>query len=69
MRNPWISSEQEALHAATALPDEIFHLGDRGHVRAGDRADLVLVSGDPTADISQTLAIDRIWKRIVDEKW
>ena len=53
---------EEALHAATALPDAIFHLGDRGHVRAGDRADLLLVDGDPTRKISDTLAIDRIWK-------
>lgn len=53
---------EEALHAATALPDAIYHLGDRGHARAGDRADLLLVSGDPTKDISQTLAIDRVWK-------
>ncbi len=53
---------EEALHAATALPDAIFHLGDRGHVRAGDRADLLLVSGDPTQNIADTLSIDRIWK-------
>lgn len=53
---------EEALHAATALPDEIFHLGDRGYVRAGDRADLLLVSGDPTQNIADTLSIDRIWK-------
>ncbi|HUO91913.1 MAG TPA: amidohydrolase family protein [Rhizomicrobium sp.] len=53
---------EQALHAATALPDEIFHLGDRGRVRAGDRADLLLVSGDPTRNISDTLSIDRIWK-------
>jgi imidazolonepropionase-like amidohydrolase len=53
---------EEALHAATALPDRIFHLGDRGHVRTGDRADLLLVSGDPTTNISDTLSIDRIWK-------
>ena len=53
---------EEALHAATALPDRIFHLSDRGHVRAGDRADLLLVSGDPTTNIADTLSIDRIWK-------
>jgi imidazolonepropionase-like amidohydrolase len=53
---------EEALHAATALPDRVFHLGDRGHVRAGDRADLLLVSGDPTRNIADTLSIDRVWK-------
>ncbi|HKD21573.1 MAG TPA: amidohydrolase family protein [Rhizomicrobium sp.] len=53
---------EKALNAATALPDAIFKLGDRGHVRAGDRADLLLVSGDPTKNISDTLSIVRIWK-------
>jgi imidazolonepropionase-like amidohydrolase len=53
---------EEALHAATALPDRIFHLGDRGRVRAGDRADLLLVMGDPTQTIADTLSIERIWK-------
>jgi imidazolonepropionase-like amidohydrolase len=53
---------EQALHAATALPVEVFHLGDRGRVAAGDRADLLLVDGDPTTNISDTLAIERIWK-------
>ena len=52
---------QEALRAATALPDTIFHLGRRGHVAKGYRADLLLVDGDPTANIAATLSIDRIW--------
>ncbi|MGH8181773.1 MAG: amidohydrolase family protein [Steroidobacteraceae bacterium] len=51
----------EALHAATELPAEIFHLGRRGRVAPGYRADLLLVSGDPTRRISDTLAIQRIW--------
>jgi len=53
---------EQALNAATALPDAIFKLGDRGHVMKGDRADLLLVDGDPTKNISDTLSIDRIWK-------
>jgi imidazolonepropionase-like amidohydrolase len=52
----------EALHAATALPDEIFHLGRRGHVAPGYRADLLLVNGDPTQHIADTLSIVDIWK-------
>lgn len=51
----------EALHAATQLPAETFHLGRRGRVAPGYRADLVLVSGDPTRRISDTLGIERIW--------
>ncbi|HEY1631147.1 MAG TPA: amidohydrolase family protein [Rhizomicrobium sp.] len=53
---------EQALNAATALPSAIFHLGDRGHVAPGYRADLVLIDGDPTTNISDTLNIDRIWK-------
>jgi len=53
---------EQALNAATALPDAVFKLGDRGHVMKGDRADLLLVDGDPTRNISDTLSIDRIWK-------
>jgi imidazolonepropionase-like amidohydrolase len=51
-----------ALHAATALPAERFGLADRGRIAPGLRADLVLVEGDPTTDISHTRAIRRIWK-------
>ena len=51
----------EALHAATALPDAIFHLGRRGRIARGYRADLVLVDGDPTRHIADTLSIERIW--------
>jgi imidazolonepropionase-like amidohydrolase len=53
---------EEALHAATALPDRIFHLGDRGHIAKGYHADLLLVDGDPTQRISDTLNIAHIWK-------
>jgi imidazolonepropionase-like amidohydrolase len=51
----------QALHAATALPDEIFHLGRRGRVARGYRADLLLVRGDPTRRIGDALSIERIW--------
>jgi hypothetical protein len=53
---------QEALEAVTALPVKIFRLGDRGHIAAGYRADLLLVDGDPTQNIGETLWISRIWK-------
>ena len=40
----------------------VFGLADRGRVAAGQRADLVLVSGDPLTDITETRAIERIWR-------
>jgi imidazolonepropionase-like amidohydrolase len=52
----------EALHAATAAPAAAFHLDDRGQIAPGKRADLVLVNGDPTADIRKTREIAAVWK-------
>jgi imidazolonepropionase-like amidohydrolase len=52
----------EALVAATAAPARRFRLADRGTIAPGQRADLVLVEGDPTADIAATRAIVAVWK-------
>ncbi len=55
-------SPAEALNSATALPAEIFGLNDRGRIAIGMRADLILVSGDPTKNIAATRDIEFIWK-------
>ncbi len=55
-------SPTEALAAATSVPARAFHLEDRGRIAPGLRADLVLVAGDPTRNITDTRAIVRIWK-------
>ncbi|HEX7832041.1 MAG TPA: CIA30 family protein [Thermoanaerobaculia bacterium] len=52
----------EALVAATAAPAKAFRIDDRGRIAKGLRADLVLVNGDPTTDITATRAIEGIWK-------
>ncbi|MFL6203343.1 MAG: amidohydrolase family protein [Thermoanaerobaculia bacterium] len=52
----------EALQGATANAAAAFGLADRGRIAPGLRADLVLVAGDPTADIKATRAIQRVWK-------
>jgi imidazolonepropionase-like amidohydrolase len=52
----------EALAAATSVPARAFALADRGRIATGLRADLVLVEGDPTADIAATRAIVGVWK-------
>ncbi len=52
----------EALRAATSVPARAFGLTDRGRVAVGARADLVLVDGDPTTDISATLSTRTVWR-------
>lgn len=44
----------EALRGATSLAASTFGLADRGVIAPGRRADLVLIDGDPTLDISAT---------------
>lgn len=52
----------EAIQAATQAPAQAFGLTDRGQIKAGSRADLVLVEGNPLEDITQTRAIVRVFK-------
>ena len=51
----------DALRAATSLPAMYYGLRDRGSVEVGMRADLLLVGGDPIANISKTRDIKRIF--------
>ncbi len=55
-------SSLEALKSATSLPASVFNLADRGRIKVGLRADLLLVEGDPTTDIDKTRNIVAIWK-------
>lgn len=52
----------QALAAATSVTARRFGLTDRGRVAEGLRADLVLVDGDPTVTISDTLSIRTVWR-------
>ncbi|GAA0359097.1 amidohydrolase family protein [Actinoallomurus spadix] len=51
----------DVLRSATVLPARAFGLTDRGAVEPGLRADLVLVDGDPTTDITATRKIRAVW--------
>jgi imidazolonepropionase-like amidohydrolase len=53
----------QALTAATAAAASAFRLADRGRIREGLRADLVLIDGDPTTNILDTRRIAMVWKR------
>jgi imidazolonepropionase-like amidohydrolase len=57
----------EALIAATSAPAKAFHLNDRGEIAPGKRADLLLVRGDPTVDITATRDIVHVWKLGVED--
>ena len=51
----------EALTAATARPAEAFGWTDLGWIAAGYRADLLLLDGDPSEDITATRRIAEVW--------
>jgi imidazolonepropionase-like amidohydrolase len=55
-------SPLESLRSATSAPARAFRLTDRGRIAKGYRADLLLVDGDPTRQISDSLSIRQIWK-------
>jgi imidazolonepropionase-like amidohydrolase len=52
-----------ALRSATATSARRFGLDDRGRIAVGKRADVLLVDGDPTSTISDTLNIRAVWRR------
>jgi imidazolonepropionase-like amidohydrolase len=51
----------DVLLAATERAAACFGLADRGRIAPGLRADLVLIDGDPLADIAATRSIRRVW--------
>jgi imidazolonepropionase-like amidohydrolase len=59
-------SNIEPLQAATSLPAKYFELNDRGVIEVGKRADLVLINGDPIADIKATRSIQKVWYKGVE---
>ena len=52
----------ETLRSATANVADAFSLFDRGRIKPGLRADLVLVRGNPDEDITRTRDILHIWR-------
>jgi imidazolonepropionase-like amidohydrolase len=56
-------SPAAALRAATSLVAQRFSLPDRGRIAPGLQADLLLVNGDPTTDIRDSLSIEGVWRR------
>ncbi len=55
-------SNEAALRSAGELVAERFDLAGRGRLNGGDRADLILVAGNPLSDITATRAIHSIFR-------
>jgi imidazolonepropionase-like amidohydrolase len=55
-------SPAQALAAATSVAARLFGLTDRGRIAPELRGDLLLVDGDPCADITATRNIAAIWR-------
>ena len=54
-------SPADAVRSATILAAQQFGLSDRGGIAVGQRADLVLIDGDPLRDISAVRQITGVW--------
>jgi imidazolonepropionase-like amidohydrolase len=54
-------STVDVLKAATSVGANIFGLYDRGTIKPGLRADLVLLTRDPTLDIENARTITNVW--------
>ena len=52
----------DVLAAATSRAADVFGLRDRGRIAVGHRADLLLVDGDPTVDVTDTRALRTVWR-------
>jgi imidazolonepropionase-like amidohydrolase len=55
-------SPKQALAAATSNVANAYGLSDRGVIAAGKRADLLLVRGDPTKDVTASRDIISVWR-------
>jgi len=53
----------QAIETATKNAAALLHLDDRGVVAPGKLADLLIVDGDPSKDITAVDNIDSVWRR------
>jgi imidazolonepropionase-like amidohydrolase len=44
------------------VPADVFGLRDRGRLAPGQRADLLLVAGDPLDDVTATRDVRAVWR-------
>jgi imidazolonepropionase-like amidohydrolase len=53
----------EALQTATSNPAKAFGLSDKGTIKKGNPANLVLINGDVITDISKINQVSGVWKK------
>jgi cytosine/adenosine deaminase-related metal-dependent hydrolase len=56
-------SDLEVLKSATSNISKAFKLGSKGFIKEGCSADLLLIDGDPTEDISTIGSMTGVWKK------
>jgi imidazolonepropionase-like amidohydrolase len=62
----------QAIQTATKNAAALLHLDDRGVIAPGKLADLLIVDGDPSKDITAVDNIDSVWRRgkkVADSRW
>jgi imidazolonepropionase-like amidohydrolase len=62
----------QAIQTATKNAAALLHLDDRGVIAPGKLADLLIVDGDPSKDITAVDNIDSVWRRgkkVSDSRW
>jgi imidazolonepropionase-like amidohydrolase len=62
----------QAIQTATKNAAALLHLEDRGIIAPGKLADLLVVDGDPSKDISAVDNIEAVWRRgkkVADARW
>jgi imidazolonepropionase-like amidohydrolase len=62
----------QAIQTATKNAAALLHLDDRGIIAPGKLADLLIVDGDPSKDISALDNIESVWRRgkkVADARW
>ena len=59
----------DVLRSMSIIPSKYFKfISDRGSIEPKKRADLVLVEGDPTKDISVCRKIKKVWVKGIEAK-
>ena len=62
----------QAIQTATKNAAALLHLDDRGVIAPGKLADLLMVEGDPSKDITAVDNIESVWRRgkkVSDSRW